>query len=68
MPPAHTPDKKFGLDTTLDYQSDRKIHLMKIDSVRDKIIYKSAVDFNTAVPSKGPANCHGIAFNTGFSY
>jgi hypothetical protein len=52
--------------TVLHFPSDQSVRLFYIDLYRDKIVAKGSsgvIDFKTAVPSKGPGNCHGLAFN-----
>lgn len=43
--------------------SDKTIHFLTLDLKADKIFPLAVVDMNSAVPAKGPSNCHGLAFN-----
>lgn len=51
--------------TVLRLASDRTVRLLWIDQRNDQIVEmpNGVVDFNTAVPTKGASDCHGLAFN-----
>lgn len=64
---VHLPPSLYlcAAGTVLRLPSDRTVRLLYIDLYRDKIVAKpnGIIDFNTAVPSKGASDCHGLAFN-----
>lgn len=50
--------------TVFRFNSDQKVSLLYIDPHKDRIKLLGAVDFTSAVQSKGPSSCHGAAFNS----
>ncbi|WIA19512.1 hypothetical protein OEZ85_004123 [Tetradesmus obliquus] len=54
--------------TILRFNADQKVSLFLVDLARDKLQLLGAVDFTSAVASKGPSSCHGLAFNSYYEY
>lgn len=54
--------------TILRFNADQKVSLFFVDLARDKLQLLGAVDFTSAVASKGPSSCHGLAFNSYYEY